>query len=162
MLVFAYSNSVDISVARLEGLRKAIDKRLTNAPAHGSALAIPPPIENHGQQSEPETPAKTEQQLEKENHSRLMERHEIELAKHIVNNAIWLNKNGFSKRFQAALPDAMAELEKLAKHKEWWARLYVVYIMRQNPMLLQSRIMGQLAEDENELVSEAAKSISGK
>lgn len=83
---------------------------------------------------------------------------EIELAEHIVSNAIWLNKNKFNERFQVVLPDAMAELEKLAKHKEWWARLYVVYIMRQNPPLLWDKILRQLSEDSNALVSQAAKS----
>lgn len=157
LLVFAYSNSVDISVARLQGLRKAIDKRLKNAPAHDGAPAIPAPIETPGQHSEPETPAKPEQQLEKENHARLMERREIELAEHIVSNAIWLNKNGFADRFQQTLPEANEQLDKLAKG-EWWAKLYVVYIMRQNPPLLRDKVLLELAEDKNELVSKAAKS----
>jgi len=50
----------------------------------------------------------------------------------------------------------MTELEKLAKHKEWWARLYVVYIMRQNPHFLKDSILRQLAQDENEIVADAA------
>jgi hypothetical protein len=85
------------------------------------------------------------------------ERRETLLAEHIVSNAIWLKKNKFDERFQTALPEAMAELEKLAKHKEWWARMYVVYIMRQNPMLLKDKILRQLAEDSNAIVSEATK-----
>jgi hypothetical protein len=82
---------------------------------------------------------------------------DIALAEHLISNAIWLNKRGFNDRFQAALPEAMTELEKLAKHKEWWARLYVVYIMRQNPMLVKDNVLRQLAEDSNELVREATK-----
>jgi hypothetical protein len=157
LLVFAYSNSVDISVARLQGLRKAIDKRLKNAPAHDGAPAILPPIEIPSQQSEPERPAKTEQQLEKENHARLMDRREIELAEHIVSNAIWLNTYGYTERFQSGLPEANEQLDKLAKG-EWWAKLYVVYIMRQNPSLLKAQTLQKLSEDDNELVQEAAKS----
>ena len=72
--------------------------------------------------------------------------------------ALWLKKHGFDERFQATMPEAMAELEKLAKHEEWWARMYVVYIMRQNLVLRRDHILRQLAEDENDLVSEAAKS----
>jgi hypothetical protein len=87
---------------------------------------------------------------------------EILLAEHIVSNALWLHKNGFNERFQAALPEAMAELEKLAEHEAWWARLYVVYIMRQNPALLKAHTLRQLAEDENALVREAVMSRRGQ
>jgi hypothetical protein len=102
---------------------------------------------------EPTTP---EQEQKEQRDSQ--KRREVLLAEHIVSNALWLHKNGFNERFQAALPEAMAELEKLAKHNQWWARLYVVYIMRQNPVLLQDHVLRQLAEDENALVSEAATS----
>jgi hypothetical protein len=54
----------------------------------------------------------------------------------------------------------MAELEKLANQKQWWARLYVVYIMRQNPVLLRGHILLQLAEDESTLVREAATAVT--
>jgi hypothetical protein len=81
---------------------------------------------------------------------------EIELAEHIVSNALWLQKNKFDERFQAALPEANEQLDKLAKG-EWWAKLYVVYIMRQNPPLLREKVLRDLADDENELVSKAAK-----
>jgi hypothetical protein len=84
-------------------------------------------------------------------------RRETLLAEHIISNALWLKKHEFNERFRAALPEAMAELEKLAQHEEWWARLYVVYIMRQNHALRNDKILRQLAEDENELVSQAAK-----
>jgi hypothetical protein len=94
---------------------------------------------------------KAERQQEKQ------ERRKIVLAEHIISNALWLKKHGFDERFQATMPEAMAELEKLAKHEEWWARMYVVYIMRQNLVLRRDHILRQLAEDENELVREAAK-----
>lgn len=159
LLVFAYSNSVDISVGRLQALRNAIDKRLKTAPARDGTPPIPPPIETAPQQgSEPEAPAKTAQQLKEEGHARLMERREIELAEHIVSNAIWLNKNGFDDRFQQAAPEAKEQLAKLAQRKEWWARLYVAYIMRQHGELRRGDIWEQLGKDSDELVSAAVKS----
>jgi hypothetical protein len=41
--------------------------------------------------------------------------------------------------------------------KEWWARLYVVYIMRQHPELRLEKVLQQLKDDRNELVREAAQ-----
>jgi hypothetical protein len=84
-------------------------------------------------------------------------RREILLAEHIISNALWLKKHGFDERFYEALPEAAEELKKLAKRDEWWARLYVVYIMRQNLVLLHDFTLRQLAADENELVRDAAK-----
>jgi hypothetical protein len=83
---------------------------------------------------------------------------DIELAEHIVSNAIWLQKNGFNDRFQAVLPEATDDLTKLAKHDQWWARLYVAEIMRQHRELRLPDVLQQLSTDSNELVSEAAKS----
>jgi hypothetical protein len=51
----------------------------------------------------------------------------------------------------------MEQLEKLSKHEEWWARLYVVYIMRQNPFLLRDKVLRDLADDNNEIVREAVQ-----
>lgn len=95
--------------------------------------------------------------LERREERASQRRRETLLAEHIVANALWLKKHGFNEQFREALPEAMAELEQLANHKQWWARLYVVYIMRQNPVLLQDHILRQLAEDENELVRKAAE-----
>jgi hypothetical protein len=94
-------------------------------------------------------------QAEREQDGR--ERREILLAEHIISNALWLKKRGFDERFHETLPEAMEELKKLAKNKHWWARMYVVYIMRQNPVLLQDHIRRQLAEDSHELVRDAAR-----
>jgi hypothetical protein len=94
---------------------------------------------------------------QEEDEAERSDRREILLAEHIVSNALWLQKHGFNERLQAVLPEAIAELEKLANRKEWWARMYVVYVMRQNPVLLQDHILRKLAEDENPLVSVAAK-----
>jgi hypothetical protein len=87
------------------------------------------------------------------------ERSEILLAEHDISNAIWLKENGFPERFQNALPEANAELAKLANHEEWWARLYVAYIMHQHRELRQASIVKQLTKDDHALVSKAAMSI---
>jgi len=84
-------------------------------------------------------------------------RRETLLAEHIVANALWLKKNGFKEQFREALPEAQEELTKLSKSKKWWARRYVVEIMRRNPELLMAHVMEELRDDENPLVSEAAK-----
>jgi hypothetical protein len=84
---------------------------------------------------------------------------DILLAEHIVSNAIWLKKNKFDDRFQMALPEATAELAKLAKREEWWIRYYVAEIMRRYPDLRQPDILQQLSTDNNALVSKSAKSV---
>jgi hypothetical protein len=87
------------------------------------------------------------------------ERRNVVLAEHIISNALWLKKYRFDERFHEALPEAVEELTKLAQG-EWWAKLYVIYIMRENLVLRQDHILRRLAEDENELVREAAKSTN--
>ena len=87
----------------------------------------------------------------------MRERSDIELAEHIVSNALWLNKNGFADRFQQTLPEANEQLTKLANRQEWWARLYVAYIMRQHGELRRGDVIERLSNDSNELVQEAAK-----
>jgi hypothetical protein len=111
-------------------------------------------LEATGQELEDLEPTPQEQE---ESERKELKGREILLAEHIVSNALWLHRHKYEERLQEALPEAMAELEKLAKHEQWWARLYVVYIMRQNSVLLQDHILRKLAEDENELVSKAAE-----
>lgn len=96
------------------------------------------------------------QDISKEMQARLSQRREIELAEHIISNAIWLDKHGYIVRFQKALPEANEAFGTLVQG-EWWARLYVAHIMRQYPKLRNNDLLRQLAEDENELVREAAK-----
>jgi hypothetical protein len=139
LLVFAYASGTRDVVARMQVIRKMIDAR------------------HQGKELEPHD--ETGRQLEERRHSRLSERREIELAEHLVSNAIWLKEHGFDDRFQKALPEAAAELAKLAKHDQWWARLYVVYIMRQHPELRQSDVLQELRADSNSLVSDLAKSM---
>lgn len=72
---------------------------------------------------------------------------DIILAEHIVSNAIWFKENKFDERFQKALPEADAELSKLAKRQEWWVRRYVAEIMQQHPELRQADIAEQLSAE---------------
>ena len=138
LLVFAYaSGSRDVAV-KLEAMHTIIEARQ--------------------QGKEPEPQPELGQLFEERRRARSREKREIELAEHIISNAIWLQKNGFNDRFQQALPEAKEQLAKLAKG-EWWARLYVAYIMRQHPELRQEDVLQQLSEDSDELVSKAAKSI---
>ncbi|MCI0331886.1 MAG: hypothetical protein L0228_01515 [Planctomycetes bacterium] len=144
LLVFAYANRAGDVVAQLHDIRRSLEAA------------------RQGQEKTPEEirqQRETKRQHEIRRQEAKIERREIQLAEHIVSNAIWLKENEFAERFQAALPEAMAELEKLARHKEWWARLYVVYIMRQYPQLRQANVLQQLSEDSNAFVSKAAKSV---
>ena len=141
LLVIAYANSHGDVTARLQAIRRSI----TGAQP-----------ETKEQQKQYEKGRKLETKESRE--ARLKERREIELSEHIVSNAIWLKNNKFDERFQAALPEATAELAKLAKHNEWWARLYVAYIMQHHPELRQPDVLQQLSEDSNDLVRKAAKS----
>jgi hypothetical protein len=134
LLVFAHANSHGDVPARMQAIRKSIEAR---------QQGIEPPIGKG-------------QELEEERQTLARERREIELAEHIISNAIWLNKHGYVVRFEKALPEVEEALALLAEG-EWWARLYVAHIMRRNPMLLKDNVMRQLREDENELVREATK-----
>lgn len=134
LLVFAYANSHGDVTTRLQVISKSIEAR---------QQGIEPQVE-------------TGQRLDGGRQARLKERSDLELAEHIINNAIWLNKNGFAERFQKELPEATAELSKLAKHKEWWVRLYVAKIMQRNPELRDAAVMERLGADSNALVRQAA------
>ena len=85
---------------------------------------------------------------------------DILLSEQIVSNALWLKKNDFEDRFQQSLPHAVAELAKLAKHEQWWARLYAAEIMRRHRDLRQPELWQQLGIDRNKWVSKAAKAAS--
>jgi hypothetical protein len=83
-------------------------------------------------------------------------RREVALAEHIISNAIWLNRHGFPERFKQARPEAREELMRIAKG-EWWARLYVVWVMRKYPEIRQDDLWDQLSKDSEEIVKQAAK-----
>lgn len=137
LLVFTYASSASDMVGRLKLMRNVLEAR------------------QQGKVPEPQDV--TAAQLEEKGKVRSKAGREIELAEHIVSNAIWLKENDFSERFAAALPEAKEELAKLARHKEWWARLYVAYIMRQHPELRQPDVLQQLRKDSHPLVREVAQ-----
>jgi hypothetical protein len=142
LLVFAYAHRQTGAVERLQEIHKALEAR-----RQGREL----------------TPEEIRQSRERRRQHQLRQQKrkqrlwEILLAEHTVSNAIWLKENDlFPHRFQAALPEATVQLQELAK-KEWWARLYVVYIMRQHRELRMNGVLQQLRDDRNELVREAAQ-----
>jgi hypothetical protein len=114
-------------------------------------------IEARKQGKEPKPQPDLGHQFEERRRARSREKREIELAEHIVSNAIWLDKNGFSDRFQAALPEAQEQLAKLAQRKEWWARLYVAHIMHEHPELRRGDVWESLQKDSAELVKGATQ-----
>jgi hypothetical protein len=138
LLVFTYASSAPDLVARLKLMRNVLEAR-----QQGKA---------------PEPQDVTAAQLEARGKVRLRARREIELAEHIVSNAIWLKENGFAERFQAALPEANETLTTLANHDEWWVRLYVAYIMQKHPELRQEDVMQQLGNDDNILIKTTVQS----
>lgn len=79
---------------------------------------------------------------------------EVRLAEIIISNAIRLKD--FDDQFQLARPDAERQLEKLANHSEWWARLYVAAIMRRHWELRDPDVLDKLKNDSHELVRKAA------
>jgi hypothetical protein len=80
---------------------------------------------------------------------------EIFVAEKIISHAISL-KNWENGKL---LPEAKAQLAKLANHDEWWVRLYVAEIMRRHRELRVVEILEKLAGDSNSLVSKAAKPV---
>ena len=86
---------------------------------------------------------------------------EILLAGHVVSNAIWLKGNKFDEQFQEASPRAKEQLAKLARHSEFWVRLYVAEIMRRHRELQLPDVLEKLRDDDHELVSKAARSVKG-
>jgi hypothetical protein len=142
LLVFAYANRHAGAAAQLLEMRKALEAR---------------------QQGRELTPEEKRQMRATQEQTKLRQQHkkhelwELLLAEHTVGNAIWLKENDpFPHRFQAEFSEATIQLSKLAK-KEWWARLYVVHIMRQHPELRSERVLQTLKDDRNELVREAAQ-----
>jgi hypothetical protein len=142
LLVFAYANRYADATALLQAMGKALEAR-----RQGRELTA----EEKRQMRETQQQTKLRQQHKKH------QLWEILLAEHTVSNAIWLKENDeFPHRFKAAIPEASTQLDALAK-KEWWARLYVVYIMRQHPELRLEGVLQKLKDDSNELVREAAQ-----
>ena len=144
LLVFASANSHGDVAARMQALREAVGKSIDDVPQ--------PNPKPDAQEAERGRQLSTKESRE----ARLKARRQIELAEHIVSNAIWLDKHDFIVRFQSALPEVKEAFATLMQG-EWWARLYVAYIMRQHPKLRQDELLQQLTKDENELVKEIAQ-----
>jgi hypothetical protein len=134
LLIFAYANSHGDVPARMQAIRDTLEGKLTQ-----------------------EERTKISQQQKAERQARMAQRRDIELAEHIVNNALWLLKNKYSERFQQAAPEAQEQLAKLAQRKEWWARLYVAHIMRQHRELRRADVWESLQKDSEELVKGATQ-----
>jgi hypothetical protein len=134
LLIFAYANSHGDVPARMQAIRDTLEGKLTQ-----------------------EERTKISQQQKAERQARMAQRRDIELAEHIVSNALWLLKNEYSDRFQQAAPEAQEQLAKLAQRKEWWARLYVAHIMRQHRELRRADVWESLQKDSEELVKGATQ-----
>jgi hypothetical protein len=142
LLVFAYADRYAGGTALIQAMGKALQAR-----RQGREITE----EEKLQLRETQQQHKLRQQHKKQ---RLWE---MLLAEHTVSNAIWLKENDPDPhRFQAAIPDATMQIHALA-NKEWWARLYVVYIMRQHRELRVEKVLQQLKDDRHELVREAAQ-----
>jgi len=78
-------------------------------------------------------------------------------ADHVIHTAKWRIENQFLQK--GDLAKAQKEIDSLSKHEGWYARRYVVEIMRDDPELGAPEILERLKKDLNPLVSEAAKSV---
>jgi hypothetical protein len=140
LLVFVYASRQAVGAGQLPILRDVFDARRQDVEPH----------EMRQLQAEKRHQDLRQQQAK-------AEQSELLLAAHVIDNAIWLRENGFVDRFQKALPEANAELAKLAEHKQWWVRLYVVKMMRRHPEFRQDDVIDTLSKDDNPLVAKAAK-----
>lgn len=77
-------------------------------------------------------------------------------AEHEVADVLWKLRHGFlaPEELARAAPGVLAELDFLARHPRWWARLYAARIGRQVPVVAVRR--EELRRDEHALVREAA------
>lgn len=144
LLVFAYSAGASEATKRLQQMMQALQAARQN---RKRTPGVNPELRN------------LQEQNKRRNQQARAKRDEIILAEHIVANSIWLNENDFSERFQQALPEANAELVKLAGHDQWWARRYVVEIMRRHRELRQPHVIRLLSRDADDRVSKVAQSI---
>jgi len=77
-------------------------------------------------------------------------------AQHEASDVLWKLRHGFVSREEVARaePEALAELDFLAQHPQWWARLFAARIGALEPALAVRR--DELSRDPNPLVREAA------
>jgi hypothetical protein len=79
----------------------------------------------------------------------------IDWADHVVADAIWKQEHDFVKPEDTSA--ALAELDKLAKLDEWWARLYVAEVMNKHRFLRDGKLVERLKQDKHESVRRAAQ-----
>jgi len=80
---------------------------------------------------------------------------------HVIWDTIWKHEYGFLDKDKVE-PEAARELERLARHKEWWVRLYAAEIMRQHPAFRREVLVRRLAKDKHPLVREVAEKIQAQ
>lgn len=76
---------------------------------------------------------------------------------HVVQTVKWRLLNRFLQ--EGDLEKAQKELDALSRHAGWYARRYVVEVMRDIPKLGTPEILDRLKKDPNPLVSEPAKLV---
>ena len=93
---------------------------------------------------------------------------EVLWAEHEVRTWLWKVRNGFSEPSEAG-PDVRAELAKLARHDQWWARLYAAAVIADFRVadgagrgLGMAEELEELARDSHALVSERAQRASAR
>ncbi len=59
-------------------------------------------------------------------------------------------------------PEVEEAMQRLAKSPQWWARLYVVEVMRRTFKYSNEKLLQQLKTDANEIVRERATAITGR
>jgi hypothetical protein len=83
---------------------------------------------------------------------------EVLWAEHVVSDSIWKKTHGFVER-DTVDPLVSEQLERLAGHTEWWARLYVPTIMKRHPTLQSADLLEKLSKDPDTSVANAAREL---
>lgn len=75
-------------------------------------------------------------------------------AEHEVEDLLWRVRFGFIQRTELvrAAPEALEQLELLARHPRWWARLYAAAIANAEPALGAAARVEELRRDDHPLV----------
>ena len=79
---------------------------------------------------------------------------EVLWAEHVVSDNLWKQQKRFLGE-KETLPEALAEVAKMAAHEEWWARLYAAEIVAQHPEFGTPEMIEAFKNDDHELVREA-------
>jgi hypothetical protein len=151
-LVFVRAKPKSEAVRALEALRKQMDEKHP-----GWDEGLPQAQADRGGESSQARPGRGDGlPLARAGYGE--NKNELLLAEHVISNAIWLREMGFDDRFPFTMREAKMQLSQLSEHELWWVRLYVAETMRQNPDFRQDDVLEKLSRDDNNLVSNAAKS----